>query len=94
MSDLIVSDEEFTSYKEAVAALAEIAENRLQDYLAIMRNVRKTAVLEGLVGQRLDEYISTTQAVLGQTVPVLSMTIGNEITSFLQEIDEKDEYLY
>ncbi|MCL2137740.1 MAG: hypothetical protein FWH40_09560 [Coriobacteriia bacterium] len=94
MGDLIVTDEEYEAYIEAIKAFGNAVEDRIIEYLRIMRAVRTTAILHGRVGLRLDEYINATESLLRESTRIQSIATSLCLTDYVSGIDEADEFVY
>ena len=94
MGNLIVSDEDYNAFEESLNAFADAAESRLIRYISIMKNVQSTAIHDGHISVRLDDFIKSTESLLKETIRTQSITVGLCINRYLLDIDEKDQYLY
>ena len=91
MQDLIISDEEFKSYSEAIGYLTQSMENAYSSIINQLRIVCETGVTEGNFHDNLSAYISSLEMMQGQMQYIAMQRMAEE---FIAEIDEIDQSIY
>ncbi len=93
MQDLIISDEEFKSYSEAIGYLTQSMENAYSSIINQLRIVCETGVTEGNFHDNLSAYISSLEMMQGQ-MQYITNAMQRIAEEFIAEIDEIDQSIY
>ena len=93
MQDLIISDEEFKSYSEAIGYLTQSMENAYSSIINQLRIVCETGVTEGNFNDNLSAYISSLEMMQGQ-MQYITNAMQRMAEEFIAEIDEIDQSIY
>lgn len=92
-SELKIEDEYITSMATFLKQRATNLQDAIDSYLDILANIRQDAIKKGDTAEALDTFISYAKN-LSNVVSALGETAESTCTKFLDEIDEKDEYLF
>lgn len=93
MADLIVDDENLREIGNYFQEISKTLETYLDDYTNILNEIKTEAVMSGAISEALDTFIIHAKN-LDSSISELDIEIKNSIDKFLEEIDEKDQYLY
>ncbi len=91
--ELVVSDDDYTYLKEALASYGEAFEEEFTEYLRILVVICETIITEGATAQSLKNF-SLHAATLSGKTKELTDSLNTACTSFVGAIDEADKYLY
>lgn len=93
MADLIVDDENMRNTGNYFKEFSSTLQLSLDDYTNILNEIKNDAVISGDISEKLDAFIACAK-MLDASISELGIEIKNSIDKFLEEIDEKDQYLY
>lgn len=68
-------------------------ESYLSEYITILENISRSAIKKGDVHMALNNYIAYAKRLKGQ-INSISITAQNQVSNFLNQIDEADQYLF
>lgn len=93
MADLIVDDENLREIGNYFQEFSKTLESSLDDYTNILKEIKTEAVMSGTISEALDTFIMCAK-MLDSSISGLGIEIKNSVDRYLEEIDEKDQYLY
>ena len=93
VNDLRVVDEQFEEYFTAITSFGKVAEEQLTEYLRILAGLCDTAITEGSVAANFKAFSLHAVGLMGRIQEMCDLLQASN-TSFLEAIDEADEYLY
>ncbi|MDR3307290.1 MAG: hypothetical protein LBS58_00100 [Coriobacteriales bacterium] len=93
MSDLVVVDSEYEELQKYIIDYGKAAETMLASYLTVMNDVHTAGLVSGNAATNLKAFNSRVEKLQG-TIQYLTQAISNKLESFVEAIDDKDEYLY
>ncbi len=91
--DLIVFDQEFNYAAKQIRNYSDALNHRMDKYTSILREITASAIQDELIVARLEDLASAVEAVRTQ-VEGAGKTAGRLCTSYVQQIDEADRFLY
>jgi len=93
MADLIIDDEYIKDIGIYIKDFSSKLEAYLDDYVSILNKIKTDAVISGDISEKLEVFIQYSTTLNG-----LISGVGTEINDtagvFIEEVDEKDEYIY
>lgn len=92
-SELIIDDDYCKAIGNYFAAQGERLDSLVAEYEAILQNVESKAIVSGDVSRALAVYIGYVNK-LKQQFGNISSVVSKQISFFVSEIDEADEYLF
>ena len=92
-TELKIEDDSVTSMGTFLSDRATNLQSAIDNYIEILSTIRQDAIKKGDTAEALDKFISYAKN-LSNVVSSLGDTAKSACTKFLDEIDEKDEYLF
>lgn len=92
-NQLIVDEDYCNAMGDFFNRQGENLESMILEYVSELKTIRNAAVIDGAVSQALEEFITYSEKLKNQIGPVSSVA-KTSVTKYLQEIDEKDQYLF
>lgn len=93
MDDLIVYDEEYEKYIEALGKFGEVVEKQIDSYTTSLNATCQYVITEGQIAENLKLFALCAEGMQGLTVERIE-AMRASLTSFVEEIDTADEYIY
>lgn len=93
MADLIVDDENLEEIGNYFKEFSSKLQLYLDEYTNILGEIKAEAIISGDISNTLDAFIMCAKA-LNSSISDLGIEIKNSVDRYLEEIDEKDQYLY
>jgi uncharacterized protein YqgV (UPF0045/DUF77 family) len=90
---LQIDDDYCEKMKQYYVAQGTKIESYLSEYISILESISKTAIKKGDVHVSLKNYISYAKKLKGQVTNV-SKTAQTQVTNFLKQVDDADQYLF
>lgn len=93
MAELIVYDESINNTGDYIKNLSSKLQEGIDNYINIVTEIKTNAVKSGDVSDKLDIFIQYVNQ-LNSMISSVGDEISMDMVTFLEEIDQKDEYLY
>ena len=93
MADLIVDDQYIKDLGNYYKCYAETIQNAIDEYLNIMNSAKTDAVKFGATADALDSFLEYAKE-LHDIVSYFGLQVESVCNRFIEEVDEKDQYLY
>ncbi len=68
-------------------------EQKLESYISKLKEIKETAIMGGSISEAVDAFIACAEKLQGPTTTITG-DLRDLTTYFVNEIDEKDEYLF
>lgn len=91
--NFILNEEDMRNIKSILENNGNTLEKMVDDYYRLLTQIRYFAVLEGKTAGKLNELIKNTR-ILNDHIQTLSVRYGKICDSLVQEVDQRDRYLY
>ena len=92
-NQLIIDDEYCNSMAEYFVNQGEHLEEVISQYVAILQEIKDSAITSGDVSNALGTYISYAQRLNGQMTNI-STIAKSHVSNFLTRVDSADKYLF
>lgn len=92
-NELIVDDGYCDALSTYVGARGEQLDAIIAEYITILQEVGSSGIISGEISEALGSYIGYAQMLSGK-IGSISTEIKKEISNFLEEVDEEDQFLF
>ena len=93
MAELIIEDQHVKDIGSYMKSFSLRLESALDDYLSIMNEIASEAVNSGEISDTLEAFIQYASK-LNNSIAEIGSEINTSACAFIEEVDEKDQYLY
>ena len=93
MADLVIYDESINDTSETIKTLSSELQTIMDNYIDTVTEIKTNAVKSGDTSDKLEVFIQYA-GQLKSTISSLGEEISMDMSTYLEEIDTKDEYLY
>ena len=93
MGNLKINDAEYETLATASLKICEVADKQIKEYLSILENILDKAVTHGNIYNCLTLFFEKAKKFEEYVMPV-GDDLNKTATDYLDEINEKDQYLY
>ena len=91
--DLIIDDDFCKEMGTYFVKKGEELDQMVSNYISILKNVRNKGIVSGDVATALSSYISYASRLKKQ-IGRISSDVNKQINSFLDQVDNADQYLF
>lgn len=93
MADLIIYDDSINDTSETIKTLSSELQTIMDNYIDTVTEIKTNAVKSGDTSDKLEVFIQYASK-LRSTISSVGEEISMNMSTYLEEIDTKDEYLY
>ncbi|MEE0962743.1 MAG: hypothetical protein U0L73_00815 [Ruminococcus bromii] len=93
MADLIIYDDSINDTSETIKTLSSELQTIMDNYIDTVTEIKTNAVKSGDTSDKLEVFIQYASK-LRSTISSVGEEISMDMSTYLEEIDTKDEYLY
>lgn len=93
MADLIIYDDSINDTSETIKTLSSELQTIMGNYIDTVTEIKTNAVKSGDTSDKLEVFIQYASK-LRSTISSVGEEISMDMSTYLEEIDTKDEYLY
>ncbi|HHW70997.1 MAG TPA: hypothetical protein GX392_06650 [Clostridiales bacterium] len=91
--NLKIADNEFIAAEARVLAYIEILKDLGVEYISLVDSISNEAFQDILITNKLRSLATDMNSIMA-SLDVLSELLANKAKSFIQDIDEKDQFIY
>ncbi len=89
----IIDDSYCTAMGTHFKKQGEHLDRMVSEYISELKTIRNTAILKGDVRKVLDDYIKYAEK-MKEKIGNISQTAQAQVTKFLTQVDQADQYLF
>jgi len=93
MGNLIVADSEYISLQEKYLTLGKKTENLVSEYIQLLNEVCENSITSGTVYSNLMSFKEECEGLKEQISEITNL-LSRNMRTYIDKIDDKDQYIY